>query len=249
MYVEKYVASGNDFIIFHTFHACDRAKLAQELCHRQNGIGADGLIVLLPPCSQSYNFIWQFYNADGSVADMCGNGSRAVALYAYTHNLAPSKLSFLSGAGVIYAEVYDDNNVEVCFGVPKIIKQNLKEYGRESWLINTGVPHLVILDTELDNLTTSQLKHIRDKYNANVNIVCLFQGQLRVRTFERGVEAETFACGTGMAAAFVVACSKRWMAQEGIVIPASNEELYFRFAGEKLFFKGKVQKVCGTIVA
>lgn len=106
MTVSKYSANGNDFVLFHTFVKSDRSELAKELCHRQNGIGADGLIVLIPHAR--YDFEWQFYNSDGSEAEMCGNGSRACAHYAFVNNLAERKMSFLTGAGIISAEVDGD---------------------------------------------------------------------------------------------------------------------------------------------
>jgi diaminopimelate epimerase len=106
MVVSKYSASGNDFVIFHTFRKIDRSNLAKILCDRFNGVGADGLIVILP--HSEYDFEWQFYNADGSEASMCGNGSRAAAHYAYVNNLADKKMKFLTGAGVIEAEVDGD---------------------------------------------------------------------------------------------------------------------------------------------
>jgi diaminopimelate epimerase len=92
MNVTKYSASGNDFVIFHTFKKEDRSELAKKLCHRQEGVGADGLIVLIP--HEIYDFEWQFYNADGSVAAMCGNGSRAAAHYAYSNGLADKEMKF-----------------------------------------------------------------------------------------------------------------------------------------------------------
>ena len=103
MQMSKYSANGNDFVIFHALEKKDRTELAIELCNRQNGIGADGLIVLIP--NTENDFEWEFYNSDGSLADMCGNGSRAAAHYAYINELASKKMSFLTGAGVINASI------------------------------------------------------------------------------------------------------------------------------------------------
>ena len=91
MTVVKYDASGNDFVIFHSDQEKDYSSLAQKLCNRETGIGADGLIVIVP--HDTLDFKWLFYNSDGSYAAMCGNGTRACAHYAYTHNLAPKKNS------------------------------------------------------------------------------------------------------------------------------------------------------------
>ena len=106
MQITKYNASGNDFVIFHSFQTFDRSELARKLCDRQKGVGADGLIVLLPHAT--YDFAWQFYNSDGSVASMCGNGTRACAHYAYTNQLADKTMRFLTGAGVISSIVEGD---------------------------------------------------------------------------------------------------------------------------------------------
>jgi len=94
MRVAKYSANGNDFVIFHSDVKEDRSELAKEICHRQDGVGADGLIVILP--HSQYDFEWQFYNSDGSHADMCGNGSRACAHYAYINKSSTKKYEFFN---------------------------------------------------------------------------------------------------------------------------------------------------------
>ena len=130
MTVAKYSANGNDFVIFHTFVKKARGELAKALCHRQNGVGADGLIVLLP--HESYDFEWQFYNSDGSEANMCGNGSRACAHYAFDNELAPNEMQFLTGAGVIGAFV-DADMVQSELTPPKILNQEIVENGKSWW--------------------------------------------------------------------------------------------------------------------
>ena len=99
MTYQKYSASGNDFVIFHTLVKKDYSDLAIKLCNRTEGIGADGLIVIVP--NENQDFEWLFYNSDGSHASMCGNGTRACAHYAYTNMLAKTKMNFLNGSGVI----------------------------------------------------------------------------------------------------------------------------------------------------
>ena len=137
--IAKYCASGNDFVIFHAFSGADRSGLARTLCDRQNGIGADGLIVLIP--HESHDFEWEFYNSDGSYAAMCGNGSRAAALYAFDNLSMPQSMSFLTGAGVIKAEVSGLCTVETELTPPKRISDFVEE-GFLWSLIDTGVPHL-----------------------------------------------------------------------------------------------------------
>ena len=232
MIISKYSASGNDFIIFHTFIKKDRSNLAKKLCNRQEKVGADGLIVILP--HKTYNFEWQFYNQDGSEASMCGNGSRAAAHYAYVNELAPKKMKFLTSAGVIEAEVNEDI-VETQLTPHKFIKQIGDWY-----LFDTGVPHLVKLD-KLENFDKKECKELREKYNANVNIAEIKDNKLYVRTYERGVEDETLACGTGMCASFLLANKKALIKDEVVVIPKSNEKLEIRLKNGRLYFKGRVK--------
>lgn len=186
MIVYKYCANGNDFLIFHTFAAGDYSQLARTLCHRYNGIGADGLVVLLPyvpsdkgeldsgaessGTAPKIAYRWDFYNADGSRANMCGNASRCVAHYAYYTGLAPAKHAFITSVGcdVIEVEVgsQDDPNalsraivasnlgryrdlraldVDSCADSGAACGAGVPESLRAlSWhYIDTGVPHVV----------------------------------------------------------------------------------------------------------
>jgi diaminopimelate epimerase len=239
MNVTKYSASGNDFVIFHTFKKEDRRELAKKLCHRQDGVGADGLIVLIP--HEIYDFEWQFYNADGSEAAMCGNGSRAVAHYAFRNNLANKEMKFLTGAGVISCKVEGDI-VETELTKPQLIKDYFTEDGYEWILIDTGVPHLVALVEDITKFDKELARKMRQKYNANVNFAKFEDGSLKVRTYERGVEDETLACGTGMCASFLSAKNKNFIDSYSKVYPTSGEELEISFIDNTLFFKGKVKK-------
>ncbi len=239
MTVSKYSASGNDFVIFHTFKKENRSELAKKLCDRFNGVGADGLIVILP--HNEYDFEWQFYNADGSEAEMCGNGSRAAAHYAYTNNLAPVKMKFLTLAGVIEAEVEGDI-VESQLTPHK----KIGEYGEWS-LFDTGVPHLVKIDS-LDNFDVNECRDLRYKHNANVNVADVKEGKLYVRTYERGVEDETLACGTGMCACFLKAREAGLVGDSVKVYPKSGEELIITIRNNRLYFKGKVKNTFDAFI-
>jgi len=239
MIVSKYSASGNDFVIFHTFNKKDRSELAKKLCDRFNGVGADGLIVILP--HNEYDFEWQFYNADGSEAEMCGNGSRAAAHYAFVNGLAPKKMKFLTLAGVIEAEV-DGDIVESQLTPHK----KIGEFNEWS-LFDTGVPHLVKLD-KLENFDVNECRDLRYKHNANVNVAEVKNGNLYVRTYERGVEDETLACGTGMCASFLKAREKGLVGDSVKVYPKSGEELTITIRNNRLYFKGKVKNTFDAIV-
>ncbi|MDB2562039.1 diaminopimelate epimerase [Sulfurimonas sp.] len=238
MRIAKYSASGNDFVIFHSDIKIDRSLLAQELCHRQDGIGADGLIVIIP--HDKYDFQWQFYNSDGSTAEMCGNGSRACAHYAYSHKLAPKNMSFLTEAGVIKAEV-NDSMVLSELTSPNILEKDIVFNGKNWWKLDTGVPHMVSFTENIEEFDILEARDLRNKYNANVNIAFVDGNNLRVRTYERGVEDETLACGTGMAACFYRALKEEKVTDSIEVYPRSGEILYLGMNERTITFKGKVK--------
>ncbi len=237
MTVTKYSANGNDFILIIRKKKKDRSKLAKRLCHRQNGVGADGLVVVMP--HPEYDFEWDFYNADGSRATMCGNASRAVAHYAMGKGISTDgKAEFLTGAGVIRATV-NGNYVVSDMTKPTILSKELEEDGEIWWFIDTGVPHLVAIRDNIEEFNLEQAKRLRDKYNANLNICRVEDNTLYVRTYERGVEDETLACGTGMVACFLRANLEKLVDNNVRVFPKSGDELYvsledgtFRFGGE-----------------
>jgi len=243
--ISKYNASGNDFVIFHTFKEKDRSDLAVQLCDRQKGVGADGLIVLLP--NDKYDFKWQFYNNDGSEAAMCGNGTRACAHYAYKNGLAPAKMSFLTGFGVISSLVQDDI-VETLLSDTIKLGDPFEEADRLWYFYDTGVPHLVTFVDDLKSFDLKLATNMRQKYNANVNFASIKKDGLHVRTYERGVEAETLACGTGMAACFYSANKSNQLEDFTKVYPTSGEELELKIENNNLYFKGQVSKVFDTVI-
>ena len=285
MFLTKYSASGNDFLITTAFKRANRANLARKLCNRHNGVGADGFVVLLPHAKFAYQ--WEFYNADGSRANMCGNASRCVAHYAFTQKLAPKNHSFLSGAGEIKVRVAG-SEVEVNLGEVKILRENIAEslannpslrdstHCVESWqstnqkwiasqaslprndecefnftLLDSGVPHLVAFVRDLGIFKDSQnlLRHLREKYNANVNLATICrEGEIALLTYERGVENITLACGTGMCAVYYLAKSQNLVSDKATLIPPSGDKIALRLENNEVCFKGKVQKIADFIV-
>ena len=235
MKYSKYDASGNDFVIFHTNEKKDYSQLAIELCKKEN---VDGLIVLVPHIV--YDFEWLFYNNDGSTASMCGNGTRAVALYAYQNQITGTFMKFLTGAGEINCTVEGDI-VETQMTKPFEIKEPFEEDGFVCWIVNTGVPHIVIMTDNLDDFNLALCSKLRQKYDANVNFAKVENQKLFVRTFERGVEGETLACGTGMVASFLRASNLGLVENSAKVYPKSKEELNLRKDDEVIYFKGKVK--------
>lgn len=236
----KYSASGNDFVIFHSFVEKDFTDEAIKLCNRTEGIGADGFVAILP-CSEA-DFKWHFRNSDGSDAAMCGNATRAVAHYAYNNNLAPSKMKFLTEAGLIESMVEGDI-VETQMTKPIVIKETFEQEGFTWFLIDTGVPHLVSIVDDLEKYDHDLCSKMRYEHNANVNFAKIEDGKIFVRTYERGVEGETLACGTGMVACFLRANDLGLVQDKAFLYPKSSEELTVSKVNGNIYFKGAVKKV------
>lgn len=262
MLISKYCASGNDFLIFHSFLPTNRNDMAIKLCNRFNGIGADGLVVLLPPSIEEsdidVSYKWEFYNSDGSASDMCGNASRAVSLYANHNNLAPNKHNFLSKAGIISTEIKEVINDKEAYIQSKLGKYSIKgtfvEYRKnniyEFELIDITIPHLVCLVSSMKeyyNLVadTQFLSQLRYKYNANVNIAFRDSKMTYYATYERGVEGITQACGTGASAVYICI---RDFSNEGILIPPSKETLKVSCANNEIYCSGIARKICDCVI-
>jgi len=220
----KMHASGNDFIIINnldkTFNF-NYSKLAKKLCERKFSVGADGLLVLEK--SKLSDFKMLYFNSDGSKATMCGNGARCIAYYysLIVKNKTVRTLTIETLAGIIKAEIdYRKNintaKVKIQLTEPKDIKLNfmLKVAGKKfnASFINTGVPHTVIFVKNISKINVDKLgRIIRNNImfqpeGTNVNFVEVKNNNtLFVRTYERGVESETYACGTGITASSIIA--------------------------------------------
>ena len=234
MTITKYNASGNTFVIFQSQEKKDYSQLAISLCKQEE---VDGLIAVVP--HSKYDFEWLFYNNDGSTASMCGNGTRAVAHYAYTNKLAEKDVSFLTGAGEIRCSI-DNDIVETTMTKPIVLKEQFNELGLEWVLIDTGVPHLVTIVDDIEKFDLEICSKMRYSHNANVNFAQIDGPNLRVRTYERGVENETQACGTGMTACFLRALELNLINSPTNVYPTSGELLVLKQDDNGLYFKGQV---------
>jgi len=236
--ITKYNASGNTFVIFHTNKRDDYSNLAIKLCKSEN---ADGLIVVVP--HMIFDFEWLFYNNDGSTASMCGNGTRAVAHYAVENKIAGTFMKFLTGAGEINCTV-DDDIVETQMTKPEELKEPFEQFGFQWWMVDSGVPHLVTIVDDISEFDVEICSKMRYEYNANVNFCQVESNEiLKVRTYERGCEEETQACGTGMVACFLRANNLGLCDNSVKVYPTSGEELTISKIEDDLLFKGKVTKV------
>jgi diaminopimelate epimerase len=125
---------------------------------------------------------------------------------------------------------------------PKIIRRDIEEEGENWWLIDSGVPHLVAVRNKIENFDLDKARRLREKYDANVNICKIDGDTMYVRTYERGVEDETLACGTGMVACFVRNHEEGSVPDEVRVYPASGDELYVSVEEGVYRFGGKVTK-------
>lgn len=256
----KMSGSGNDFIIIDnrdlSLDVGDLPAFARRLCARKISVGADGLFLIEP--SLVADFKWHFFNSDGSVAEMCGNGSRCVARWACQTGVTAAKLSIETLAGVIDAEVRDDM-VKVRLTEPSPLKQNIPVFleSGECGLdcIDTGVPHAVcfVASVEACDVAGTGRQIRRHEVfqpkgtNANFALV-LDRHKMRVRTYERGVEDETLACGTGVVASVLAAAGRNFVDSPVDVTVQSGEILcvYFSRAGDvfrEIYLEGKVKMV------
>jgi diaminopimelate epimerase len=173
---------------------------------------------------------------------MCGNASRAVAHFAMQKGISrDGKAEFLTGAGVIRATV-NGNYVVSDMTQPITLSEEIEEDGETWWFIDTGVPHFVAIRDNIDEFDLEQAARLRQKYNCNLNICRVEKNQIYVRTFERGVENETLACGTGMVACFIRANREGLVENNVQVFPKSGDELYVSLENETYKFGGKVTK-------
>ncbi len=255
----KMSGSGNDFILM---DGTDDSLLwvdspwVKAVCQRALSVGADGLIIL--ERDETYDFAWRFFNSDGSIAEMCGNGGRCAARFAYEKGIAGPAMTFSTLAGPIHAEV-SGRQVKVQLTKPKLLEDalHIEIEGRNYTLffVNTGVPHIVL---EVEDITSFPLVEVGRKIRyherfapagTNVNVVQVNDDQtLSVRTYERGVEDETLACGTGSVASALMVSMRRGIKSPVSVHAASGEVLTVSWEGEvgiwdPVFLEGEVRFV------
>lgn len=241
----KMSGTGNDFILIDhrlpLLAGVDLANFARTICRRNFSVGADGLILI--ESSQSADFAWRFFNGDGSIAEMCGNGARCAARFAYVKNIAPRNMRFETIAGTIEAEVTNEQ-VKIRLTPPTAVNQqkDISVLGSVKTIhsINTGVPHAVLFVDDIKTIPVFEWGRII-RYDAgfqpagtNVNFVELGAGrELLVRTYERGVENETMACGTGAVAAAIIAALHGKAASPVRVKTSGGERLIIHFTLNK----------------
>ncbi len=258
----KLSGSGNDFILMDNrrgvLDSLDLPALARNVCRRQLSVGADGLIVIEP--SATADFSWRFLNSDGSGADMCGNGGRCAARFAHLLGIAPASMRFETGAGIVAAEVRGPI-VKLELTRPRDLKMDMviaaegMEYSAS--FVNTGVPHTVIFVQDVRMVDVEKkgrlIRHHQAFLPAGTNVnfaTVLDRGRIRLRTYERGVEGETMACGTGSAATAMVAWRQKLTGPLVEIETSGGEVLIIHIETEgdaeapRLYLEGKTILVC-----
>jgi len=242
---DKMEGAGNDFILIDNRserlpEEC-KIRLVEEFCHRSFGIGADGMIFVQE--DPEFDFSWDFYNSDGSRAEMCGNGARCVARFARKIGAAGDRMTFRSLAGPIQAEL-TGRGAKV--GLPDAVipdssqALDLDENYMQVWLLNTGVPHAVVQVPDLDSVDVVKVgRQLRyhpyfSPAGTNVDFFSPLAGnRLAIRTYERGVEAETLGCGTGSVATCIVAGRFFGMTAPITALTRGGGELVVHFRDEQ----------------
>ena len=203
----KYQGTGNDFVIFDNRDKSIELSRAQVafLCHRRFGIGADGLMLLNP--HPSYDFEMKYYNADGGESTMCGNGGRCLVKFAAEMGIERSEYRFIAIDGEHEAGIDSDGNVSLKMNDVASI-----ESAENRHVLNTGSPHYVALTENVMDLDVFQkgraIRYSDEFKTEGINVNFVEQNKnpdsIIVRTYERGVEDETYSCGTGVTAAALV---------------------------------------------
>jgi len=247
----KMSGAGNDFVVIdkqqnRTFTVSEEKII--QLCHRRNGIGADGVITIGD--SEKYDFIMNYYNADGSTGSLCGNGARCAIRFAFTTGrVKDNRVRFLSNDAEYTGEILNDGNVKFFMNSPKKIKYNFKVKAAgqliNSHYADTGSPHVIIKIDDPENnfgffksleetpveILGREIRYLPEFLpgGTNVNFIKMENDSIKIRTYERGVEAETLSCGTGSVAAAITAYVTDNLKPPVTIITKENEKLFVNF--------------------
>ncbi|WGI17436.1 diaminopimelate epimerase [Methanonatronarchaeum sp. AMET-Sl] len=260
----KMHGNGNDFIIIDELQETkipekNKPTFAEKHCKRRFAIGADGVLYLQP--SKTADLKMRIFNSDGTEADMCGNGIRCAAKYA-TENIVTNKnVDIETGAGTLNIET-DKNDkfwAKVDMGKPKYNKKTIPAKGKGEFInqeientpyqvsaCNVGVPHAVIQTDDVESIDIiKQAPPIRNNpifpEGANVNFIQKTKNGIKVRTFERGVEAETLSCGTGSVASAAIAKKTNLIKGNTIKVQTKGGKLNIIFKNNTAYMKGPAQ--------
>jgi diaminopimelate epimerase len=254
----KMTGCGNDFILIDNRKGSISLEgfrpLIPLICRRKLSVGADGVILI--KTSDRAVFGWDFFNSDGSEAEMCGNGGRCVAWLAHHLEIAPAHLTFETAVGLLDADVTGKNvKLQLPPSTDLTLDIGVTVDGREFSLdfINTGVPHVVIMADDLEQVDVVgwgrpiRYHHRFQPAGTNVDFIVVHGGEIAVRTYERGVEDETLACGTGAVAAALVAARRGLVGSPTTVVVRSGETLMVHHRGpdrlDEVYLEGRVSLI------
>lgn len=268
----KMSGSGNDFIVIDNRDGAlpdeGRDDVVRRLCQRRFSIGADGVVVIERAMSALAHFRWRYYNADGSEGDMCGNGAMCGARFAFLHGIAPAHCTFETPAGLIEASV-EPNSRRVYLRMvnpgPVTLGCSIAVMGRQMTVhtITVGVPHAVVVTDDVDTFAPAAefLKigrairyHPLFPQGTNVNLIATAgQNTLRMRTYERGVEDETLACGTGAVACAVIATALGYVEPPVTVMTTGGLPLAVQFqwdgsSATNVYLGGEARVIASGII-
>jgi diaminopimelate epimerase len=240
--------SGNDFLVIDNRDGLLRydriPRIARAVCRRGISVGADGIVLIDLPSSPEYDFRWRYFNADGSEGEMCGNGAMCGARFAYLNGISGSASSFETISGPMTAEVSTDPGaprVKLAMVQPGPLQLGISVTALDRDLIvhavTVGVPHIVIVtgdvESEGDFVKLGRELRYHERFTpagTNVNLIApLPSGSLRMRTYERGVEDETLACGTGAVASAIVAQALGMANRPAEIVTSSGRSLRVNF--------------------
>jgi diaminopimelate epimerase len=238
----KMSGSGNDFILIDNRSGAvpetELAEIVRRVCRRKLSVGADGLILVEP--SVEADFRWRFFNSDGSPAEMCGNGARCAARFAVMEAIAGPTLAFETEAGLVEAQVAQNGRVKLRmtdpFSFSHAYPLELQDGTITVSSINTGVPHVICQVDDLEKVHVAAVgreiryhpRYAPEGTNANF-ITRVDDGTIAIRTYERGVEGETLACGTGSVAAALVTAHQSSASSPIDVVTRSGSRLRVYF--------------------
>lgn len=243
IYFTKMHGNGNDFIIIDNrisiTEQIDVAKFVKTICRRNFHIGADG-VIFLERITNGY-VTMRYFNADGSEGEMCGNGARCFAKYVFDKGLVPKQMTLKTKSGLYGLTIIDDATVEITF--PSYQVEEIKQIpdaagGKIVYSVMVGVPHAVFFADAINKIATFEYENFARKirYNkglfpngTNVNMVeRISANRIYVRTYERGVERETYACGTGAIASSIIVASLKYV-QPPVHVMMKGGELVVSF--------------------
>lgn len=244
----KYQGTGNDFVIIDNREGLFNSILQKEninhICHRKLGIGADGLILLENDLVSDFKMT--YYNADGKESSMCGNGGRCIAAFAAKLGIYDRQSQFKAIDGMHEVEITQEDLARGYCQI-KLKMQDVNDVIEidDSLFINTGSPHYIVFEENVQNIDVDEKgKKIRyserfAQEGTNVNFINRYQDGIYVRTYERGVEAETLSCGTGATASALAAAYKGWIAPSGnckVYTPGGLLHIFFESTHSKKMY-------------